>query len=51
MFSKKKFQDLFKSFFHFFFKLIYGKIEVYDNDLSKLNVETKNINIESKMKI
>ena len=51
MFSKKKFQYLFKSFFRFFFKLIYGKIEVYENDLSKLNVETKNINIESSLKV
>ncbi len=51
MFDKKIFENMFKSLFQFFFKIIYGKIEVYENNLSELTVETKNINIENSSKI
>ena len=48
---KKFFGNLFKNFFRFFFKLLYGKIEIYKNDLSNLNIETKKINIENSLKV
>ena len=48
---KKKIKNLFKIFFYFFFKLIYGKVELYENDLFNLNIETKKINIENSSKV